>query len=137
MLPLTLSLQGFGNVGEHTCQYLCREGAKLVGVIEHNCSIVNREEGIDPDELGKYKKVRNDVCVCMGGGGACMRESQCGCTPSQANNDDGIKGFPGATMTEENLLTAECDILVPAAVEKQITADIARNVKAKVSAGWW
>ena len=46
-------------------------------------------------------------------------------------------GFPGATTTEENLLTAECDILVPAAVEKQITADIARNVKAKVSAGWW
>ena len=47
-------------------------------MIEHNCSIVNREEGIDPDELGKYKKVRNDVCVyvCMGGGvRACVRAS--------------------------------------------------------------
>ena len=41
-------------------------------------------------------------------------------------------GFPGATATEENLLTAECDILVPAAGERQITADIARNLKAKV-----
>ena len=41
-------------------------------------------------------------------------------------------GFPGATVTEENLLTAECDILVPAAGERQITADIARNLKAKV-----
>ena len=53
--------------------------------MEHNCSIVNREEGIDPVELGEYKKVRNDVCVCVcvcvwgggggGGGGACMRAS--------------------------------------------------------------
>lgn len=41
-------------------------------------------------------------------------------------------GFPGAQRTEENLLEAECDILIPAAGEKQITAKIARNVKAKV-----
>ena len=48
-----------------------------------------------------------------------------------------IMGFPGATATEENLLTAECDILVPDAGERMITADIARNMKAKVSAGAW
>jgi len=36
-------------------------------------------------------------------------------------------------MTEENLLEAECDILVPAANEKQITIKNAHKIKAKVS----
>ena len=43
-----------------------------------------------------------------------------------------IVGFPGATPSEENLLTAECDILIPAAGEKVITSDIARQIQAKV-----
>ena len=43
-----------------------------------------------------------------------------------------IMGFPGAEETERNLLTTDCDILVPAAGEKQITADIANDIKAKV-----
>ena len=50
----SLSLQGFGNVGMHSCRYLCREGAKLVGVMERDGNIVNREEGIDPKELEEY-----------------------------------------------------------------------------------
>ena len=54
MTTLFLSLQGFGNVGMHTCRYLCREGAKLVGVMERDGNIVNREEGIDPKELEEY-----------------------------------------------------------------------------------
>lgn len=51
---------------------------------------------------------------------------------SQANNNS-IVGFPGAEATEENLLLADCDILIPAAGEQQITADVARQMKAKVS----
>ena len=96
--------QGFGNVGLHSCRYLHREGAKLVGVIERDVSIINREEGIDPKELEEYK----------------------------LNNDGSIKGFPGAEETCENLLVAECDILIPAAGEQQITSEIAREIQAKV-----
>ena len=48
------------------------------------------------------------------------------------SNHGSIVGFPGAEPTEDNLLTAQCDILVPAAGEKQITADIAHQMKAKV-----
>ena len=44
-------------------------------------------------------------------------------------------GFPEATPTDDNLLVAECDILVPAAGEQVINADIARQIKAKVR-GW-
>lgn len=101
----TFIVQGFGNVGLHSCRYLHREGAKLVGVMEKDGSIVNREDGIDPKELEEYQLANGTIV-----------------------------GFPGAEATEENLLTAECDILIPAAGEKQITADIARNMKAKVIA---
>ena len=49
--------QGFGNVGLHSCRYLHRNGAKLVGVMEKDGSIVNFEDGIDPKELEDYKLV--------------------------------------------------------------------------------
>ena len=96
--------QGFGNVGLHSCRYLHREGAKLIGVMERDGSIINREDGIDPKELEDYMLEHGTVM-----------------------------GFPGAQPTTENLLTTECDILIPAAGEQQITADIAKDVKAKVS----
>ncbi len=102
-----LCVQGFGNVGLHSCRYLHREGAKCIGVIEKDGSIINRERGIDPKELEDYK----------------------------LSNDGSIIGFPGAEPTAENLLLAECDILIPAAGEQQITADVARELKAKVCVG--
>lgn len=46
-----------------------------------------------------------------------------------------IMGYPEATETTENLLTAKCDILIPAAGEKQITASIAKDIQAKVPYG--
>jgi len=41
-------------------------------------------------------------------------------------------GFPKAVATTKNLLEEQCDILVPAAGEKQITTENARRIKAKV-----
>ena len=122
----TYIVQGFGNVGLHSCRYLTREGGKLVGVMEKDGSIVNREEGIDPKELEDYKMVGESVNDHL----------QPLTTPLslpswQANGT--IVGFPKAEPTDENLLTAECDILIPAAGEQQITANIARDVQAKVT----
>lgn len=71
--------------------------------MEKDGSIVNREDGIDPKELEDYKLSHGSIV-----------------------------GFPGARPTDDNLLIAECDFLIPAAGEQQITAEIAHQVKAKV-----
>jgi len=98
----TFIVQGFGNVGLHSCRYLHRHGAKCVGVIEYNGSIKN-PNGIDPKEL-------EDHLLKTGS----------------------ILGFDGAEDTEEDLMTAECDILIPAANERQITKHNAPHIKAKI-----
>ncbi|MEJ1276672.1 glutamate dehydrogenase 1 [Cricetulus griseus] len=100
----TFVVQGFGNVGLHSMRYLHRFGAKCVGVGESDGSIWN-PDGIDPKELEDFKLQHGSIL-----------------------------GFPKAKVYEGSILEADCDILIPAASEKQLTKSNAPKVKAKIIA---
>nr|XP_032825332.1 glutamate dehydrogenase, mitochondrial-like [Petromyzon marinus] len=100
----TFAVQGFGNVGMHSMRYLTRNDAICVGVGEIDGSIYN-PDGIDPKALEEYKLQQGTIV-----------------------------GFPGAKPYEGSILETPCDILIPAAGEKQLTKHNAHRVKAKIIA---
>lgn len=98
-------IQGFGNVGYYSFKFLQAEGAKIIGLIEIDAALYN-SDGMDYEDLFKYRK-----------------------------ETGGLKGYPKATnMDAHELMCTECDILVPAALQRQITAKNVGNIKAKVIA---
>ncbi len=101
----TVIVQGLGNVGYHAAKFLSEEdGAKVTHVIERD-GVVTNQKGIDIDALRSH---------IMASGG--------------------VKGFPGATYDENGIaaLEANCDILIPAAMEGVINLTNAENVQAKL-----
>ena len=102
-------LQGLGNVGSYTATISQDEGdAIIVGVGEVEGAIYN-ENGIDIHELLKFRKETGSIL-----------------------------GFPGAQNLDKKdrtrVLEFECDILIPAALENQITTENAHRIKAKIIA---
>jgi glutamate dehydrogenase (NAD(P)+) len=103
----TLVIQGLGNVGSYSGSISQEEGdALIIGVSEIEGTIYS-EKGINIEKLIKYRKEKGSIL-----------------------------GFPGTkTLPERNDWVAiECDILVPAALENQITTENAKKVKAKIIA---
>lgn len=102
----TFVVQGLGNVGYHASKYMTESGAKLIGVSEIEGAIYD-PKGIDLEKLVEY---RNDTGSIIGFGTS--------------------KTLP----TNEDIFVQECDIIIPAALESQITGDNAHRVKAKIIA---
>jgi len=103
-----ISVQGFGNVGYHAAEILQREGgAKIVAVGEYNGSIHN-PDGIDVAALAEHRRRTGYI---QGFGHGCRE------LPSSQDS-----------------LMVDCDVLVPAALENQITAENAGDVKATILA---
>lgn len=101
----TAVVQGFGNVGSATALFLAKEGVKIIAIMEIDGGIIKRD-GIDPQGLLEFRKKTGT-----------------------------INGYPGSSVIEnEELLTLDCDLLVPAALENQITKDNAGQVKARLIA---
>jgi glutamate dehydrogenase (NAD(P)+) len=100
----TVIVQGLGNVGFFSAKYLSEAGAKVIGIAEWNGGIYD-EKGINIESLKKY-------------------QTQTG----------GFKGFGSGVFIEKSkeLLTYACDILVPAALENQITKYNAAQIQAKI-----
>lgn len=103
----TMVVQGLGNVGSHTALISQQEGDfKIIGVAEYEGSIYS-ENGIDVEKLMAFRKETGSII-----------------------------GFPGTKTLKDNMaaLELECDILVPAALENQITMENAHKIKAKIVA---
>jgi glutamate dehydrogenase/leucine dehydrogenase len=98
-------LQGFGNASTFSGIYLEKMGATVIGVSDSKGSI-SIPNGAKTEKIIAHKEKTGSVV-----------------------------GFPGSKkISTEELLTTKCDILVPGALENQITAKIAKNLKCKIIA---
>ena len=97
-------IQGFGNVGYYSALYIQQSGAKVIGIAEYNGGLYD-ENGIDVEALKAYQKEKGTF--------------------------EGYSKGKFVTDSKE-MLTYSCDILVPAALENQITLENAKEVKAKI-----
>ncbi|MES1243646.1 MAG: Glu/Leu/Phe/Val dehydrogenase [Acidobacteriota bacterium] len=97
-------VQGLGNVGYHAALFLQEYGAQIVGLIEVEGAIHN-PDGLDVKAVVEHRKATGSIL-----------------------------GFPGAkTLANGSAgLELDCDVLVPAALENQITADNAPAIRAKI-----
>lgn len=102
---LKIAIQGFGNAGYTAASILNKMGAKIVAASDSSAGVYFAE-GLDPEELNVFKEK-----------GGSLKDF----------NKEGYK-----IITNEELLVTECDVLIPAALDNQITKDNAANVKAKI-----
>jgi glutamate dehydrogenase/leucine dehydrogenase len=99
-----VAVQGFGNVGSIGAELIAQDGAKIVAVSDIKGAIHN-PAGLDMPALLDYLKKTGSVL-----------------------------GFPGAQPLNTSIIEYDCDILIPAALENQITVENAGRVKARVIA---
>ena len=101
----TVAIQGYGNAGSIAATLLAEEGSTIIAVSDSSGGIINRA-GLDPAKVNAWKKEHGTVV-----------------------------GFPGSDeISNTEILELECDILVPAALENQITHVNADRVRAKIVA---
>jgi len=98
-------VQGFGNVGSNAARLMAQAGYKVIGVIEVDGAL-HKKNGIDVEALWKHRE-----------------------------RTKGIAGFTEADSADaDELMLTECEILVPAATENQITSQNADRVKCRILA---
>jgi glutamate dehydrogenase (NAD(P)+) len=100
-----VAIQGFGNAGSISATLLCAKGAKVVAVSDSKGGILNKD-GLDINAVIEHKSKTGSVV-----------------------------GFDGTEKLDaKEVLEVECDVLIPAALENQITEENADNIKAKIVA---
>lgn len=100
---LTVVIQGFGNAGGMAAKLFHEQGARIIGVSDSKGSACS-PGGLDPARVLEHKKRTGSV-----------------------------KDFPGTKdLPAKDFLTLECAVLIPAALENQITADVARDVRCRI-----
>ena len=101
----TVAVQGFGNAGQYAAQLLEEQGAKVIAVSDSKGGVYNKN-GIQIGALRKHKEKKGSVV-----------------------------GFPESkSISNEEVLETDCTVLIPAALENQITKKNAPKISAKVVA---
>ena len=95
-------VQGMGNVGGNAARIFRDNGARIIAMSDSRGGVYDAG-GLDPAAVEAYKKGRGS-----------------------------LDGFPARTISNAELLELECDVLVPAALENQITAENAHRIKARM-----
>jgi len=103
--PARVAIQGFGNAGLHAAELFAAEGYRIVAVSDSRGGVAN-SNGLDVQKLIAWKGEQGTV---VGFGG-------------------------GQSISNKDVLEYDCDVLVPAALEKVITAENAPRIKAKIVA---
>jgi glutamate dehydrogenase (NAD(P)+) len=101
----SIAVQGFGNVGSVSADLLAKIGARIVAVTDWKGGVYN-DKGLDIPKMIDYAKQHKS-----------------------------IDGFPGGeALDNTKLFTLPVDVLIPAALENQITKENAPSIKAKIIA---
>ncbi|MFH1175064.1 MAG: Glu/Leu/Phe/Val dehydrogenase [archaeon] len=102
---LTCIVQGFGNVGSHAARLLAEQGITIIGVSDINTALYDKN-GLDMPKLLQHVTEKKT-----------------------------LKGFPAEEiLPKERILEMPCDILVPAALENQLTQSNAERISARIIA---
>jgi len=97
-----IAIQGLGNVGGEAARLFAQAGAKVVAIQDHSGALYN-PNGFDVDALLRHVALAHE-----------------------------INGFAGESITSQQFWSSPCDILVPAALESQITSANAGSIQAKL-----
>jgi len=110
----TVIIQGFGNAGYNMAKLVHKAGYKIIGLSDSKGGIIDlKKQGMDPKNVMKRKKEQGSI------DGVYCTDAVC--------DDKNYKH-----VSNERLLETDCDILIPAALENQITEKNAGRIKAKV-----
>lgn len=107
----TIAIQGFGKVGAALAELLGQSGYKVVAVSDSHGGIYS-EKGLDIPSIRRYKNDRRSIQDIY------CRDSVCNIIEQEV-------------ISNEDLLKLDVDVLIPAALEKQITATNADQIQAK------
>lgn len=99
---LRFAIQGFGNVGSYAAKFISQAGGKIVAISDAGGAIYSKE-GLNIESLMLHTQSAGTIC-----------------------------GYEGAeAMKRDQLLTVDCDVLIPAALGGVLTREVASDIKAK------
>jgi len=109
---LRVAIQGFGNVGYYVAKLLFELGYLIVAVSDSKGGLYSKN-GLDPNMIQKAKEEKGSVNGLY-------------CDAKRLEEDD------VQIITNDEILVSDCDVLIPAAMDRQITDENAKDIKAKI-----